>query len=153
MVSIEKNSTIAVTKRTELSIGRGEMKQWETGVDIAIRKAMEAGEFDNLPGEGQPIDLSIDPYAPADMQLAFKIMKQNGIAPDWIVQGKTLKGAHKAYKTSKNVAVWFDALEKLGEDAAKLNKEIVAFNLKLPTGFTHQPLINMERAIERLGAV
>lgn len=140
------------------------MKQWETGVDIAIRKAMEAGEFDNLPGEGQPIDLSIDPYAPADMQLAFKIMKQNGIAPDWIVQGKTLqakleswqsrlKAAHKAYKASKNVAVWFDAREKLGEDAAKLNKEIVAFNLKLPTGFTHQPLINMERAIERLGVV
>ncbi len=140
------------------------MKQWETGVDIAIRKAMEAGEFDNLPGEGQPIDLSIDPYAPADMQLAFKIMKQNGIAPDWIVQGKTLqakleswqsrlKAAHKAYKTSKNVAVWFDTREKLGEDAAKLNKEIVAFNLKLPTGFTHQPLINMERAIERLGVV
>lgn len=140
------------------------MKQWETGVDIAIRKAMEAGEFDNLPGEGQPIDLSIDPYAPADMQLAFKIMKQNGIAPDWIVQGKALqakleswqsrlKAAHKAYKTSKNVAVWFDAREKLDEDAAKLNKEIVAFNLKLPTGFTHQPLINMERAIERLGVV
>ena len=37
------------------------MKQWETGVDIAIRKAMEAGEFNNLPGEGQPLDLHTDP--------------------------------------------------------------------------------------------
>ena len=137
------------------------MKQWETGVDIAIRKAMEAGEFNNLPGEGQPLDLSVDPYAPADMQLAYKIMKQNGIAPDWIVQSKALTGkleswesrlnaAHKNYSKTNNVVAWLTAKEKLGEDAEKLNKEIVAFNLKLPQGLAHRPLLNLQRAVERL---
>lgn len=137
------------------------MKQWETGVDIAIRKAMEAGEFNNLPGEGQPLDLSVDPYVPADMQLAYKIMKQNGIAPDWIVQGKTLtakldswqsrlKAAHKNYRSSNNIAGWITAKEKLGEDAEKLNKEIVAFNLKLPQGVAHLPMLNLQRAVERM---
>ncbi len=137
------------------------MKQWETIVDIAIRKAMEAGEFNNLPGEGQPLDLSVDPYAPADMQLAYKIMKQNGIAPDWIVQSKALvakleswqsrlNAAHKSYKTTNNVVMWLTAKEKLSEDAERLNKEIVAFNLKLPQAITHRPLLNLQRAVERL---
>ena len=137
------------------------MKQWETGVDIAIRKAMEAGEFNNLPGEGQPLDLSIDPYTPSDMQLAHKIMKQNGIAPDWIVHAKTLtakldlwqsrlNAAHKTYNKTNNLVAWQTAKEKLGEDAEKLNKEVVAFNLKLPPGVAHRPLINLRIAIERM---
>ena len=137
------------------------MKQWETGVDIAIRKAMEAGEFNNLPGEGQPLDLSIDPHTPADMQLAYKIMKQNGIAPDWIVQSKALsakldswqsrlKAAHKNYTKTNNVVVWLTAKDKLSEDAEKLNKEIVAYNLKLPQGLAHRPLLNLRVAVERL---
>ncbi len=137
------------------------MKQWETGVDIAIRKAMEAGEFNNLPGEGQPLDLNVDPYTPADMQLAYKIMKQNGIAPDWIVQSKVLdakldswlsrlNAAHKIYRTNNNIAGWITAKEKLGEDAEKLNKEVVAFNLKLPQGMAHRPLLNLQRAVERM---
>ena len=139
------------------------MKQWETGVDIAIRKAMEAGEFNNLPGEGQPLDLSIDPHTPADMQLAYKIMKQNGVAPDWIVQSKALtakldswqtrlKAAHKTYIKSNDVVAWLTAKEKLGEDAEKLNKEIVAYNLKLPQGLAHRPLLNLRVAVERLAA-
>jgi hypothetical protein len=137
------------------------MKQWETGVDIAIRKAMEAGEFKNLPGEGQPLDLSIDPYTPAEMQLAHKIMKQNGIAPDWIAQSKALaakldswhsrlNAAHKTYNKTNNLAAWQTAKAKLDEDATKLNKELVAFNLKLPPGVAHRPLLNLQVAIERL---
>ena len=137
------------------------MKQWETGVDIAIRKAMEAGEFNNLPGEGQPLDLNIDPYTPADMQLAHKIMKQNGITPDWIAQSKILaakldswhsrlSAAHKSYSKTNNLSAWQTARAKLDEDAVKLNKELMAFNLKLPPGVAHRPLLNLQVAIERL---
>lgn len=139
------------------------MKQWETAIDVAIRKAMEAGEFNNLPGEGQPIDLSADANVPSDMQLAYKIMRENGIAPDWIVQGKALTAkteswqsrlttAHKSYRTSQNIETWLTAREKLALDAEKLNKEIVSFNLKLPPGLAHRPLINFQKAIERLSA-
>ena len=138
------------------------MKQWETVVDTAIRKAMEAGEFNNLPGEGRPLDLSTDANVSSEMQLAYKIMKQNGIAPDWIVEAKTLTAktdswqsrltnAHKNYRTSHHIDVWLSAREKLALDADKLNKEIVSFNLKLPPGVAHRPLLNLQKALERLG--
>jgi len=89
-------------------------------------------------------------------------MKQNGIAPDWIVEAKTLTAktdswqsrlinAHKNYRTSQNIDVWLSAREKLALDAEKLNKEIVSFNLKLPPGVAHRPLLNLQKALERLG--
>ena len=43
--------------------GRHEMvvKGWESLIDKKIREAMERGEFDNLTGKGEPIDLSENP--------------------------------------------------------------------------------------------
>ena len=35
---------------------------WETWIDRQIRERMEAGEFDNLPGSGQPIPDLARPY-------------------------------------------------------------------------------------------
>ncbi len=139
------------------------MNQWETAVDVAIRKAMEAGEFNNLPGTGRPIDLNADANVPSDMQLAYKIMRENGIAPDWIVQSKAitakieswqsrLNNAYKNYRATKSEYAWMAAREKLGEDAEKLNKEIVSFNLKLPPAIAHRPLINLRQAVERLSS-
>lgn len=43
-----------------------------------IREAMENGEFDNLPGQGQPIDFSEDEHIPADQRLAYRILKKSG---------------------------------------------------------------------------
>jgi hypothetical protein len=34
------------------------MNRLETLVEKRIREAMEKGEFDNLPGKGEPLDLS-----------------------------------------------------------------------------------------------
>ena len=36
--------------------------RWETWVERKIRESMEAGEFDNLPGHGQPIPDLAQPY-------------------------------------------------------------------------------------------
>lgn len=59
-------------------------------VEEQIRKAQERGEFDNLKGKGQPIDLSENPYEPADLRMAFKILKDNDFAPYWIELGKEI---------------------------------------------------------------
>ncbi len=48
-----------------------------------IQAAMEDGMFDNLPGEGQPIDLNDDMYIPAEMRMAFRVMKGNQLGSPW----------------------------------------------------------------------
>ena len=51
---------------------------------IAERKiaaAIANGELDNLPGAGQPLDLDDDALVPEDLRLAYRILKNAGIAP------------------------------------------------------------------------
>src|SRR3954451_5998351 len=51
-----------------------------------IKEAIDAGEFDNLAGMGQPLkDLEDNPFVPADLRAAFKVLSNSGYAPDWMV--------------------------------------------------------------------
>jgi len=63
----------------------------ESAVEKQIREAMERGEFDHLPGAGKPLDLSENPHTPDEWRLAFKLLKDNGVAPAWIEQGKMIR--------------------------------------------------------------
>ena len=66
-------------------------RDWEKWIDQQIREAQERGEFDNLPGKGKPLDLTPNPYA-REQELAFKILKDAGYAPDWIELDKAIRG-------------------------------------------------------------
>lgn len=67
------------------------LSDWESTVEKQIREAMERGEFENLPGAGKPLDLSENPYTPEEWRLAFKLLKDNNVAPEWIEQGKAIR--------------------------------------------------------------
>src|SRR5438874_365261 len=70
------------------------MNYWEEFINRRIEKAREDGSFD-VPEEarGKPLDLSENPYVPEASRMAFKIMKENDIAPEWIVDGKDIRQA------------------------------------------------------------
>ncbi|HZE21789.1 MAG TPA: DnaJ family domain-containing protein [Desulfobaccales bacterium] len=46
-----------------------------------IREAMEAGEFDNLRGQGQPLNLEDDRHVPPELRMAYKILKNADCLP------------------------------------------------------------------------
>jgi hypothetical protein len=51
---------------------------------LAERKIAEAlanGEFDDLPGAGQPLELDDDPLVPEELRLAYRILKNAGYVP------------------------------------------------------------------------
>jgi hypothetical protein len=50
-------------------------------VEEQIRKAMEEGAFDNLPGKGKPIDLSEWQRTPETLRMSYSVLKSAGIAP------------------------------------------------------------------------
>jgi hypothetical protein len=51
------------------------MSRLDLLVEKQIREAMEAGEFDNLPGKGQPIDLTENPFEDPDLRMAHHLLR------------------------------------------------------------------------------
>ena len=46
-----------------------------------ICEAMEAGEFDDLPGRGRPLKLVDDPLVPEELRAALRVMRNAGVVP------------------------------------------------------------------------
>ena len=94
----------------------------EKFIDDQIGKAIEAGEFDNLPGKGKPIDLRAYFETPEDLRMAYSILKGNNFAPQEVEVLKEIDALRKR-------------LESCTDDAQKdrLRKEIsdkkLAFDL------------------------
>ncbi len=46
-----------------------------------IQAAIRAGELDRLPGQGRPLELDDDRHIPAELRVAYRILKNAGCAP------------------------------------------------------------------------
>ncbi len=57
------------------------MLAFEIVAEQRIREAMERGEFDRLPGAGQPLKLEDDAMVPPELRMAYKILKNAGCLP------------------------------------------------------------------------
>ena len=50
-------------------------------IERKIKEAQEKGEFDNLPGKGEPLKLEDDSGVPEDLRMAYKILKNADCLP------------------------------------------------------------------------
>ena len=57
------------------------MLAFEIVAEERIREAMEQGEFDHLPGAGKPLKLEDDAMVPAELRVAYKILRNAGCVP------------------------------------------------------------------------
>lgn len=130
----------------------------ESWLEEMLRQAAERGQFQELPGQGKPLrkeQLEADPYTPEHLRLTHKVLKDNDFIPAWMDQGKELD-AHlaKVRAAFKRVA----ALPS-GEQAAKraeleervkaYNRVALTYNLKVPQGVTHKPILRVEDELRR----
>jgi len=53
-------------------------------VEAIIKEAMERGEFENLPRQGKPLDLTAYFETPEEMRLAYTALKNAGMVPEEI---------------------------------------------------------------------
>lgn len=67
-----------------------------------IEEAIKDGKFDNLPGQGKPIDLSDDDHIPPEMRLAVRVMKNAGVTPIEISLRKEIDSLRKELKNAKS---------------------------------------------------
>ena len=47
-----------------------------------IREAMERGDFDDLPGKGEPLVLDDDALVPENLRMAWRVLKNAGYVPE-----------------------------------------------------------------------
>jgi hypothetical protein len=50
-------------------------------IEKRIQEAQERGEFDHLPGSGEPLKIEDDSHIPEDLRLAYKILKNADCLP------------------------------------------------------------------------
>jgi DnaJ homolog subfamily C member 28 len=140
------------------------MDKWEPLIDKIIRESMERGEFDNLSGSGEPIDLKENPFEDPDMRMAHRLLRNAGFAPAWIEERKdidaefqraraTLLRAKNLYgregKLANNVH-WQRAAKEFRAMANELNQRIRMYNLKAPAVGFHRSVIDSEALINEL---
>ena len=61
--------------------------------DRKIAAAIEAGEVDDLPGQGRPLDLDDDALVPEDVRVAFRILRNAGFVPAELDERREAAGA------------------------------------------------------------
>jgi hypothetical protein len=115
-----------------------------------IAAAMAAGAFDALPGCGAPLRLEDDSSVPAEWRLAFRLLRSNGYAPDWIESGDEIRRGIAAARAGlaavdRSAAVRPQAEAVFAARALALNRQIVCHNLHAPAPRWHIPWIDIER--------
>ena len=119
------------------------MDKWESIAERKIREAIEAGEFDNLPHKGQPIELDTDPDP--SMWMAHHLLRVNGFAPPWIEESKDIDAAVSRFRADLVNALRRHAgLGELRARAVELNRRILTYNLKSPTARIHKRPLDIE---------
>lgn len=66
------------------------LRRWESLVERQIRDAQEAGQFDDLPYQGEPLPPVDDAWA-GEMAGAFRILRNAGVAPAWVEADKEVR--------------------------------------------------------------
>lgn len=140
------------------------MNRRESMAEKMLREAIEAGEFDNLPGKGKPMDLSENPFEDPDLRMVHKILRNAGFAPAWIEERKdidaefelarqTLSRAWGLYNSagkSPNAAAWERNVQEFRGKIAELNSRIKIYNLKAPAAVFHRRVIDGDKVIEEI---
>ncbi|MDE0425192.1 MAG: DUF1992 domain-containing protein [Candidatus Poribacteria bacterium] len=145
-------------------------------VSEQIEKAMERGEFKDLPGKGEPLKLDTNPFLTPQARMANRLLKENGFAPRWIELEKEIKQEKaqlerllRNLKARRERLATFIAqhphrheavsrsfeyerargLTRYSEKLENLNKKIQRVNLLMPTRNRQYGLTNKETALDR----
>jgi hypothetical protein len=115
------------------------MDEWHFIAERKIREGMAEGAFDHLDGTGQPLDLSENPFEDPAERMAFRLLKNNGLAPDWIQEAKEIEAEFRQLRAAGEIS-----RADFQERVTTLNRKIVSFNLKAPAISVHKRLFDIE---------
>ena len=140
------------------------MNRLESLTEKRLREAIENGEFDDLPGKGEPIDLKENPFEDPDLRMVHRLLRNAGFAPAWIEERKDIDAQLAAAQTklsrawalfgdggkAPSEAEWDRSLKEFRELVAELNRRIRIYNLKAPAAVFHRKHIDADKIVESI---
>jgi len=137
-----------------------------------IRRAIASGQFDDLPGNGKPLNLDDDLWVDSDWRLAHHLLKSAGYTLPWIEMLKeidleieaarlTLRRAWEYRAAALGTGTpsveadseWQRAVLAYKDQAVKLNKRIFDLNLQVPSEKFQRLQLNPEQEIQKAKSV
>lgn len=140
------------------------MNRLESLTEKKIREAIERGEFSDLPGKGEPIDLKENPFEDPDLRMVHRLLRNAGFAPAWIEERKDIDAELEKAQTKLSRAwelfgrrgnddadaAWQRNVGEFRETVADLNKRIRIYNLKAPAAVFHRKHLDADRVIDAI---
>jgi len=94
---------------------------FEKIVEARILEAQKKGDFDNLPGHGEPLELNDDSTVAEDLRLAYKILKNADCIPPELELRNEIKKTEDLLKNMPDTAEEYRLINKLNYLIMKLN--------------------------------
>jgi hypothetical protein len=90
-------------------------------IERKIKEAQEKGEFDNLPGKGEPLKLEDDSGVPEDLRLAYKILKNADCLPPEVELKKEIRQMEDLLADIPDEKERYRLIKKINLKVTKLN--------------------------------
>jgi DnaJ family protein C protein 28 len=141
-------------------------------LEKTIQEAVERGLFDNLEGAGRPINWEDESLVDKEWLMAFRIMREQGFAPEWVELHKELgeeldkareavlrawrwrqeriEGA-RAEQRRYIDGEWRRARGAFAESISELNAKIADFNLIVPIPSLQKFKLDLSEELSALG--
>ncbi|MEP6819370.1 MAG: DUF1992 domain-containing protein [bacterium] len=140
------------------------MNRLESLTEKRLREAIENGEFDDLPGKGEPIDLRENPFEDPDLRMVHRLLRNAGFAPAWIEERKDIDAELEKAKTklarawalfgeggkSPSEPEWERSVKEFRELVVELNQRVRIYNLKAPAAVFHRKHIDADKIVESI---
>jgi len=97
------------------------MEFYKKIVERKIKEAEERGEFDNLPGQGKPLDLDDDSRIPDDLRLAYKILKNADCLPPELELKKEIRQMEDILENIPDEKERYQQIKRINHKITKLN--------------------------------
>jgi hypothetical protein len=86
-----------------------------------IKEAQDQGEFENLPGQGRPLDLQDDSNIPEDLRLAYKILKNADCLPPELELKKEIRQMEDMLESIPDEKEKYRQIKKINYKIMRLN--------------------------------
>lgn len=148
------------------------LHEWDDLVSRRIEEAMSDGAFDNLPGRGKPLKQRRNQHVPADMQLAFNLLEDHDLPPQWIGDRAELQRAIEKLRTTiqrqaewhrtrldstqdphaqlRLTESWAYFVQQWEDEIKELNRRILTLNLKQPVAHLELLQLRLDEELARL---